>query len=385
MKTADPSDTDPSSDLIEREALAVLRKLQEIYCKNELYHQLEYIMGKPQDDEDYYSDVHSLIELYLEKVSEFKESHGRADRQAQEAFVLQALHDEVNGGDEEDAIPLESLKRLYHVLDRSLDANSIETGVAVGAREVAEAERRAAEEREATALAEGEKLTTSSGQRKAAMKVSPEEMFRMAQHVRSGLMDESELLSLRQEAVEETEVPIELNEQQPLFLKRMGLPSVRKKINYRAALPSEQLRNARTTQHRQAVQDRLQRQKEGDTSSLNSMQQAALRQLQINADRRMIHRREMQQQQQQQRQTEEEGELGRTRQGRGRLNPHGAGRETGGTRLPKKDLLHKKLPPWMMHSMGQQNPYLRGCPQRQGTPDDSRPSPLPILTARRRG
>ncbi|CAD2214466.1 ATP-dependent RNA helicase DHX8/PRP22 [Angomonas deanei] len=211
------------------------------------------------------------------------------------------------------------------------------------------------------------------------MKVSPEEMFRMAQHVRSGLMDESELLSLRQEAVEETEVPIELNEQQPLFLKRMGLPSVRKKINYRAALPSEQLRNARTTQHRQAVQDRLQRQKEGDTSSLNSMQQAALRQLQINADRRMIHRREMQQQQQQQRQTEEEGELEEPDKEEGGLIHTELDEKPEEHAFRKKDLLHKKLPPWMMHSMGSKPTF--GVPQRQGDLQRQRRS-LPIYAAR---
>lgn len=41
-----------------------------------------------------------------------------------------------------------------------------------------------------------------------------------------------------------------------MFLKRAGLKSVRKRINYRALLPSQQLREAQTPQQRQAIRDR---------------------------------------------------------------------------------------------------------------------------------
>ncbi|EPY35637.1 pre-mRNA splicing factor ATP-dependent RNA helicase [Strigomonas culicis] len=305
--------------LLEQRSLAVLRQLQEICCKNELYGQLEFMMGHSTNAEEYYDDVDGLVELYMEKTQAFDEqqvsaTEGKAaDAEKQkEAFVVDAFESAINGeaSEEEPDIPHENLRRLYHTLHAALDASNLETGLAVGALEAAAQQRKVEEEearaREQLSAAEAERLTATTATRRAAMKVSPEEMFRMAQHVRSGLADEAELLTLQQEDDGGAEVAVELNESEPKFLQRLGLRSMRRRINYRALLPSEQLRNARTTLQRQSVLDRLAQRQQGDTSNMNSMELAAVQQLKINADRRIIHRRAQQQQEQQQQAGEEE-------------------------------------------------------------------------------
>lgn len=84
-----------------------------------------------------------------------------------------------------------------------------------------------------------------------------------------------------------------------MFLKRAGLKSVRKRINYRALLPSQQLREAQTPQQRQAIRDRQAQRMQRDWSTLNSMERIAEMQVKINADRRMIAWRAHHQQQHQ--------------------------------------------------------------------------------------
>ncbi|KAG5490164.1 hypothetical protein JKF63_00283 [Porcisia hertigi] len=289
-------------DIAEQQNMSFLMKLQELYCKTVLYEQLEQIMGHPATQEEsdgYLDDVEGLVELYCAE---------RDTAKATEQNILNTLSAAINGGagsDEEPDIPMSSIQQLYRVLHDCLSKDTVETGLAVGSLLLADDAKRSAEEAARLAYQQRQRhmhggvdisnMSTLATERKNAMKVSPEEMFRLAQHVRSGLADEADLLKLRSEDNEEEGgggQDVELNDEEPRFLRNMGFSSMlHRRINYRAPLPSQLLRDAQTPQHRQAILDRLAQRQQGDSSKLNSMEKAAQMQEKINMDRRTIARK----------------------------------------------------------------------------------------------
>ncbi|KAG5464119.1 hypothetical protein LSCM1_00299 [Leishmania martiniquensis] len=314
--TVEAADSDDEA-VAEQQNMSFLMKLQELYCKTVLYERLEQIMGHPATQEEsdgYLDDVEGLVELYCSEREAAKtappgEDADAAAREAEvtEKHILQALSAAINGGaeaDEEPEIPAPSIQQLYHVLHDCLTTETVETGLAVGSLLLADDAKRSAEEAARLAYQQQQRhihggvdtasMSTSTTERKNAMKMSPEEMFRLAQHVRSGLADEAELLKLRSEDNEEEGggQDVELNDEEPRFLRNMGFSSMlHRRINYRAPLPSQLLRDARTPQHRQAILDRLAQRQQGDSSKLNSMEAAAQMQEKINMERRVIARK----------------------------------------------------------------------------------------------
>lgn len=414
------TDDDAVVPELERQSFDCLMKLQEIYCKSVLYQQLEHIMGHPatQNESDgYFDDVDGLLDLYKAKDAELSQSIDPSDI---ERGIVHALSAAINGtsdgtseNGEEDGeevepdIPLASIEQLYHTLHNSLSADTISSGLAVGSLHLAEEVKKEGEAAAAAAVQglhntnqqrhdDASSMYTSARQRKQAMRVSPEELFRLAQHVRSGLADEADLLHLRAEDAEEDGAggaDVERSDVEPRFLKNLGFASsLHRRINYRVPLPSQQLREARTPQHRQAVLDRLAQRQQGDVSKLNSLEKAAQMQEKINMERRVIARNE-------QRavggaaydsshrdnfgyySTNEDGGNGPA----GEDNGYGATLlqseldapvEEGGFR-PRE--LPAKLPPWMRHSFGKKPRF--GLPQSMQTIQEQRCS-LPIYAKR---
>ncbi|KAK7196192.1 pre-mRNA splicing factor ATP-dependent RNA helicase [Novymonas esmeraldas] len=431
---ADPShaagvmDGDDDDALAEQQNMAFLMKLQELYCKTVLYEQLEHIMGHPStqaESDGYLDDVEGLVELYrteldaaAAKTAASGETADAAATRAKgtEQQILHSLSAAINGAaeaaadDEEEAdIPMASIQQLYNVLHDCLATSTVETGLAVGSLLLADDAKRNAEEAARLAYQQLQRHThngvdtasmaTSTAERKNAMKVSPEEMFRLAQHVRSGLADEAELLKLRSEDNEDGGgggQDVELNEEEPRFLRNMGFSStLHRRINYRAPLPSQQLRDASTPQHRQAILDRLAQRQQGDLSKLNSMEKTAHAQEKINMERRIIARKA------QRTQHSRDGDFGATAGG-GRGggasfddDPHGRRGEApdGEEYSAQPTLLHSelnappeeggfrpqelpaKLAPWMKHSFGEKLRF--GLPETLQTIQEQRTS-LPI-------
>lgn len=413
-----PYDEDEAERIVSEESMVVFKQLQEIYCKNALYGNLEFIMGAPKTADEvagYYDDAEGLLELFVEKVHEAREkieasekeeaaaslvgggSSGDATEAAIKALVVQALSDAINGGgndDEEDgaggksdAIPLDKIERLYATLSTLLADGGVEAGLLAGSLEMA-AEAQRAEEAAATAealrrveqqrsggAASGAAVASAEA-RRAAMKVSPEELFRMAQHVRSGLAAEADLLQMRNE--DDDDDVVELNDEEPRFLKQLGLASFRRRINYRAPLPSQQLRDATTPQQRQNILDRLAQRQQGDLGKMNSMERTAQLQLGINADRRMIAKRAQQR--------SETDPFGGNNANNNASSGGGASEvihrelderpEEGGFR-PQD--LPSKLPPWMQHSFGKKPRF--GLPQTNQSLQEQRRA-LPIFKKR---
>lgn len=335
---------------VERASRAFIFKFQELFCKNQLYSQLLFVLGHPttaEESDAYYEDVDQLLQLYREKRSEYESlaalPHKRNDEKEvlnpipeRHRFLMEALYEAVNGGaspppsstcsdgstpehrctleteisSSEGLIPMQQIQRLYNTLE-ALDSPPahLEAAIEIGALCLADAETsRAAEEvkrqnAQKQQVSATERLTTSAEERRNALKVSPEEMFRIAQLVRSGLADESSLLLAETE--EEKEDLVELNEEEPKFLRRMGLQSYQKSINYHRLLPSQMLREARTPLHRQRVMERLAAQQQqqgkgpGSHHKPNSMEMLAQSQMKINAERRRIAKKAKLLQQQQ--------------------------------------------------------------------------------------
>lgn len=296
-------------DAADQQSHEMLCRLQEVYAKNELYQLLVFIMGQPESGNDYYDDVEDLVQLYRSKRFAYEKSQDQPAEggalpagQTQEEFMLRILSDAINGGDVEDAIPDSQLRLLYNTLEAVYPSDSqLEAAVDIGAvclaneeekRQRAELANKAAEAASSTAAHEFS--TTSSAERRTAMKVSPEELFRMAQRVRSGLTDESELLEA--EVEDDVDEAVELNEDEPKFLRRLGLSSSRNRINYRRLLPSQMLQEARTPQARQAILDRMAA-ADKPSATANSMEMTAHAQAKINTQRRIISKRQKQQQQ----------------------------------------------------------------------------------------
>ncbi|CCW66889.1 unnamed protein product [Phytomonas sp. Hart1] len=374
---------DPAEEItkVEQESLGFLHQLQEIYCKNELHNQLEHMLGAPTNSEEreaFYEDVDSLLKLYVSKVDELSPSNSdnHAVEKALESAeaIIHALACAINGHetedevpeDTEDEIPLAKVEKLYETLAASLTPSTVEAALVVGAMQLAAESRKAVEEAEKQqpSREDAETMDVSPMERKAAMKVSPEELFRMAQHVRSGLADEADLLNLRAE--DDDDDAVELNEVDPRFLRNLGLASFRRKVNYRILLPSQQLREARTPWQRQNVLDRMAQSTQGDPSRLNSMKRVAEMQLRITMDRRMIARKEKRHEEQQ---PSDEAALPTTEANTEDIT---AAADDKATVVPfsSRDLLRTeldempeeggfrpkdlsaKLPPWMRHSFG---------------------------------
>lgn len=350
--------TDPeqlqAASAVEEASRNFLQSLQELYCKNALYTQLEFMMGSPESveaEEAYYEDVDALIELFVEKSLEAKKLQSDNPR----AYVVAALAEAINHPEDskEDAIPVVKIEQLHDILATTMDTAAVETGIAVGALELA-AQAQRAEAEAATRLAAASdgsaaaSTGTSAAERKAAMKVSPEELFRVAQHVRSGLADEAELLQIR---AEDEDDGVELNEEEPHFLKNLGLASFKRKINYRVMLPSQQLREARTPQQRQLVLDRLAQRQQGDLSLLNSMEQAAAAQARLNNDRRMIAKREQRQQRDDTQEVAARGEFADAAATTLELLRSELDEKPEEAGFRPQDLPNR-LPPWMQHSFG---------------------------------
>ncbi|KPA81246.1 putative pre-mRNA splicing factor ATP-dependent RNA helicase putativedead/h helicase [Leptomonas pyrrhocoris] len=412
----------------ERQNLSILMKLQELYCKSVLYEQLECVMGHPATQEEsdgYLDDVEGLVDLYCgEKAAVAKQmdaADGSAEATAQRESatkerVLASLSAAINGGAEEveaemnagepaeAAISVTSIEQLYDTLHDCLSTDTVITGLAVGSLLLAEDAKRGAEE--AAHLAQQQRqrqdgvdlssMSTSTAERRNAMKVSPEEMFRLAQHVRSGLADEADLLKLKSEDTgDEGGADVELNETEPRFLRNLGFSStLHRRINYRALLPSQMLQNANSPQHRQAILDRLAQKQQGDSSKLTSMERTAQMQEKINMERRVIARK-AQRQQQQQRFNEDENEAAAATGGGGaRRNAAAADGEefTMHPTLLHSELdappeeggfrpqdLPSKLPPWMKHSFGRKPRF--GLPETTQSLQEQRAS-LPIYAKR---
>lgn len=305
--------------LVESKARFLVLQLQLLYCKNALYHQLIHVMGQPttkEESEGYYEDVDALVELYRKKNAEFAQLENKSPSSSEVAkgrlsFLLNALYTSFNGcaapeGENEvepsimeaadGKISMRMVARLLETLEAlegPSPAGALENGIELGALCLAKEEAKRAEEEalrkseQKRELSAAESSTTSAAERKEAMKVSPEELFRIAQHVRAGLADESVLLEAQGE--DDAADAVELNDTEPRFLRRLGLPSFRKAINYRRLLPSQMLREASTPQQRQNILDRLKQQQENQGGRhRNSMEQAAISQMKINADRRII-------------------------------------------------------------------------------------------------
>lgn len=413
--------------IVERISRSFVCKFQELYCKNQLYHELIFLLGHPttaDESEEYYEDVDQLLQLYRDKCAEWEEQVAPKERESGEIlcdrahFIMHALYQSINGGaappptvslqkssmNEEEAgegmedfIPMRQIRRLYDtLLTWDPPATHLEAAVEIGAlcladeaasRAIEEAKHRATQKQQVSAT---ERLSTSAEERRNALKVSPEEMFRIAQLVRSGLADESALLLAETE--EDMGDLVELNEEEPKFLRRMGLQSYRKSINYHRLLPSQMLREARTPQQRQRILDRLasQQQEKGaygshSNNNTNSMEKLALAQIKINADRRMIAKKAKLQQHQQENSAEAGGEgrpgfatsslfsEGGNRKGEKGDEESGmeGGNEERGSAGPSSSLLYSelnekleerndfgplvvkssRLPPWMKHSL----------------------------------
>ncbi|AYU83647.1 pre-mRNA splicing factor ATP-dependent RNA helicase, putative [Leishmania donovani] len=409
--------------IAEQQNMSFLMKLQELYCKTVLYEQLEQMMGHPATQEEsdgYLDDVEGLVKLYCSEreaakkmVPQGEEADAAAQREeVTEQHILHSLSVAINGeaeADEQPDIPVSSIQQLYHVLHDCLTTDTVETGLAVGSLLLADDAKRSAEEAARLAYQQQQRhmhggvdtasMNTSTAERKNAMKVSPEEMFRLAQHVRSGLADEAELLKLRSEDNEEEgggAQDVELNDEEPRFLRNMGFSSMlHRRINYRAPLPSQQLRDARTPQHRQAILDRLAQRQQGDSSKLNSMEAVAQMQEKINMERRVIARKAQRTQQQ-----FREYDFGATmggRDDRSVLDEDRYGRRGGALESEEYSaqptLLHSelnalpeeggfrpqdmptKLAPWMKHSFGRKPRF--GLPETMQTIQEQRIS-LPI-------
>ncbi|CCW60143.1 unnamed protein product [Phytomonas sp. EM1] len=369
------------STKVEQESRDFIYRLQEIYCKNELHNQLEHMLGAPTNSDErqaFYEDVDSLVKLYMLKVDELSASN--SDNHTTEKAldsaeaIVHALACAINshGADddapegEDDEIPLEKVKKLYETLAAALTPSNVEAALVVGAMQLAVESQKAAEEagKQKQSREGAETMDVSPMERKAAMKVSPEELFRMAQHVRSGLADESDLLNLRAE--DEDDDAVELNEADPRFLRNLGLSSFRRKLNYRMLLPSQQLREARTPWQRQNVLDRLAQSTQGNLNRLNSMERVAEMQMRITMDRRMIARKEKRRQEQQ----SSEAPASPTAADETEDIPATAGSKASLVSFSSRDILHTeldevpgeggfrprdlptKLPPWMRHSFG---------------------------------
>ncbi|KPI88532.1 putative pre-mRNA splicing factor ATP-dependent RNA helicase putative dead/h helicase [Leptomonas seymouri] len=418
---------DEDDVVAEQQNTSLLMKLQELYCKSVLYEQLECVMGHPATQEEsngYLDDVEDLVNLFWEEKAAAAKQTNAADEspaaaaqreKALEERLLTSLSVAINGGAEdaetngdepaEAEIPMASIAQLYHTLHDCLSTDTIFTGLAVGSLLLAEDAKRAAEEAARLAHQQRQRqdgvdlssMTTSTAERKNAMKVSPEEMFRLAQHVRSGLADEADLLKLKSEDTGEEEgADVELNETEPRFLRNMGFSSaLHRRINYRALLPSQMLQNANSPQHRQAILDRLAQRQRGDLSKLTTMERTAQMQEKINMERRVIARKAQQQQQQQQQSFNEDDNeaAAATGGGRGRSGATAdseefaahptllhseldAPAEEGGFR-PQD--LPSKLPPWMKHSFGRKPRF--GLPETTQSIQEQRAS-LPIYAKR---
>jgi ATP-dependent RNA helicase DHX8/PRP22 len=424
----------------EQQNLSILMKLQELYCKSVLYEQLECVMGHPATQEEsdgYLDDVDGLVSLFLEekaaavaKQSDALDESAAAKEErekAAEQHILAALSNAINGTSAEDdsngnchadsdepveaEISAASIKQLYSTLHDCLSTDTVATGLAVGSLLLAEDAKRSAEE--AARLAQQQRqrqrqdgvdlssMTTSTAERKNAMKVSPEEMFRLAQHVRSGLADEADLLKLKSEdAGEEEGADVELNDTEPRFLRNMGFSStLHRRINYRALLPSQMLKNANSPQHRQAILDRLAQKQQGDPSKLTSMERTAQMQEKINMERRVIARKaQRQQQQQQQFNYGDDDRGGAAAAGSGEWSGRGGGAAADSEEFATHPtLLHSeldappeeggfrphdlpsKLPPWMKHSFGRKPRF--GLPETMQSIQEQRAS-LPIYAKR---
>ncbi|RNF22909.1 ATP-dependent RNA helicase DHX8 [Trypanosoma conorhini] len=368
-----------------QEDQSLLRHLQLIYSKNELYRQLEHLLGRPESVEQaegYYDDVEELVALFL------RESGG-----GDEEALLAALNSAINGAAAEDepAVPLGQLRGLVRILQTNLRGVDWPKCLEAGALAIAEKERGAAEaalrrdllQQEEDAAAQQDErgrralasLTTDPAERRAAMQVRAEEKMQLAQLVRSGLLDESELLQLRTDDEEVEQV--ELNEEEPRFLR--GLVRHRP-INYRALLPSEQLMRASTPVQREAIiARRAMQQANADEIETNSMKRAAMSQQLRNKDRQILRAKERRLQ----RLTEQTRGVGGMDDGPGSHNrgPNdgaweederyggGGGGNGGGNDLLNHELLERpedlaggfrsarelpsRLPPWMKHSFGE--------------------------------
>ncbi|KAF5221139.1 hypothetical protein ECC02_005851 [Trypanosoma cruzi] len=372
-----------------QEELSFLWKLQLIYGKNELYRQLEHLLGRPESVEQaegHYDDVEELVALFLRE-------GGNAGG---EESLLAALNSAINAAeDDEPSIPLEQLRGLVRLMQTNLRGVDWPKCLEAGALAIAEKERSEAEaalrqkllqqeEEEAAQRDERgrralESLATDAAERRAAMKVRAEEKMQLAQLVRSGLLDESELLQLRTDDEEVEQV--ELNEEEPRFLR--GLVRHRL-INYRALLPSEQLMRASTPAQREAIiARRAMQQTTADEIETNSMKRAAISQQLRNKDRQILRAKERRLQRLTEHarggvddgfarrnrgandgEGEEEEEGGWEAKGNGQYNGNAddngiLGHEllerpedrAGGFRSSRD--LPSRLPPWMKHSFGE--------------------------------
>ncbi|ORC85188.1 pre-mRNA splicing factor ATP-dependent RNA helicase [Trypanosoma theileri] len=386
------------------EELLIVQELQQIYTKNELYRKLEHLLGRPESEgqaEEFYDDVDELVALFLRE----------SEKVCDEELLLAALDAAVNGDGasereeenekakknseedgEEPAIPSSQLRTLLRFMRAHLRDVDWHKCLAAGTFAIAERDRREAEEalqkkmlQEAAAAQRDandnralESLETDAAERRAAMKVRAEEKMQLAQLVRSGMLDESELLQLRTD--EEEDEQVELNEEEPQFLR--GLVR-HKPINYRALLPSEQLMRASTPAQREAILARRAVQQENaDENETNSMKRAALAQQLRNKDRQILRARERRLQ----RLSEQAREgLGGNNKGNNRTgnrdededagegeddgdNGNRYNRDEGNTLLdhellerPEERLggfrsakdLPSRLPPWMKHNFGE--------------------------------
>ncbi|KAL7695911.1 pre-mRNA splicing factor ATP-dependent RNA helicase [Lotmaria passim] len=430
----DAAGEDDDDAVAEQQNMSILMKLQELYCKSVLYEQLECVMGHPATQEEsdgYLDDVEGLVSLFREEqaaatakqqsVADDSADAAAEREKAVEQQVLASLSVAINGGADEDAevgkdesdapaeseIPMASIKQLYDTLHDCLSSDAVATGLAVGSLLLAEDAKRGAEE--AARLAQQQRqrhggvdlssMSTSAAERKSGMKVSPEEMFRLAQHVRSGLADEADLLKLKSEDTgEEGGADVELNETEPRFLRNLGFSStLHRRINYRALLPSQMLQNANSPQHRQAILDRLAQRQQGDPSKLTSMERTAQMQEKINMERRMIARKAQRQQQQRQQQQGADDDGAAAASTGARDGSGGAAAADGEELAAHPTLLHSeldapaeeggfrpqdlpsKLPPWMKHSFGRKPRF--GLPETTQSIQEQRAS-LPIYAKR---
>ncbi|ESL06704.1 hypothetical protein TRSC58_05619 [Trypanosoma rangeli SC58] len=372
-----------------QEDQSLLQQLQLIYIKNELYRQLEHLLGRPESVEQaegYYDDVEELLALFL------RESSNSGGAEGGKEALLAALNAAINGAEEDEpAIPLEQLRGLVRIMQTNLRGIDWPRCLEAGALAIAEKERNEAEaalrrnllqeEEEAAAQRDGEgrrtlaSLTTDPAERRAAMKVRAEEKMQLAQLVRTGLLDESELLLLRTDDEEVEQV--ELNEEEAPFLR--GLVRHRP-VNYRALLPSEQLMRAITPAQREAIiARRAVQQANGDEIETNSMKRAAMSQQLRNKDRQILWAKErrLQRLTEQTRNSMGDGFAPHNRgahdgawgEDEGDGEARGDDRYNSGSDLLNHELLERpedlvggfrsvrdlpsRLPPWMKHSFGE--------------------------------
>ncbi|CBH15802.1 RNA helicase, putative [Trypanosoma brucei gambiense DAL972] len=299
--------------------LCVLRKLQLIYSKNELYHRLEHVLGRPEsaaEAEGLYDDVEGLVSLFAEANEKKRDSDDSKEVSAEERnkSLVDALDSAINGDEnDEPPIQLSQLQDLACLMRSLLGDIDWSKCLAAGALAIVEQERREIEETLRQKILQEEEarrdaneggdsavgrqrtlqdLSVDPAERRAAMKVRAEEKMQLAQLVRTGLLDESELLQVKTD--DEDVEQVELNEEEPLFLR--GLVR-HKPINYRALLPSEQLMRASTPAQREAIiARRVVQQASAEEIETNTMKRAALAQQQRNKERQILQAKERRQQ-----------------------------------------------------------------------------------------